>query len=495
MSTTSASDPSSAESDVDSSGSDDTGLPPDGGPTTRYDPTHYVSPTATGNGDGSIDDPWTWAQANANATAGMRVQFAPGRYDSAGNYGGERSLAYGPVSSGTEAEPIVFFAEYPAVYNDDESLHSLLWIDEIPGTVAGAQPGTSYITWDGFSMRQGPNNDFGSEQGVWAAWGASHIRLLRCLFDQQNVGYQGQGANNWGAIFMDSSHHIEIADSIFANFPGVDENTATYLVYSVGDVEIHHNEFRNNYSDLYIKGVYEDSEYDLRPHRIHHNAFSDWHGRVMTLLGVGQGDAQPGTFCDFTQNTFSTVNGNMQITYASLDNEAPHSFRFVNNTFFGETHFGAEIEDEGFHTMYAGVPEGSTILQDTLFQNNVVAIDGAVTDLVHVASGVHTYQTVARYAHDYNLYGPGFEDDDFYGGTFAAWTAGGQDAHSLRGDPMLVDPEGGDFRLADGSPGIGAGQDVLQLAGGGAINLGAYVLADQSDSIGVRPQAVTDALP
>lgn len=472
---------------------------PASGPTTRYVATRFVAPDADGAGDGSRERPWTWEQAYENAVAGDRVQFAPGRYDSPGNRGG-RTFVFGPRSSGTEAAPIVFFAEYPATYNP-EAMHSLLYND-LPtpglGTVTGAPPGTAYVTWDGFSMRQGPNNPYGSEESVWSAWYSNHLRVLRCVFDQQGRGYDVGGANNWGAIFMQGTHHVEIADCIFRDIPGVDENTATYLVYGVGDVEIHHSLFQSTWSNFNIKGVQVEAEYDLRPHRIHHNRIEDWHGRMLSLIEVGSQDRQPGTFCDFYQNVFSTENGNLNIVYAPVSEDTPRNVRFVNNTFFGDTHEGAAIEDGGFHTFFGRIEPASQRWVDSLFQNNIVYISGAVTDLVYVSAGAVGDAELLRFAHRYNHYSPSFEDEDFLGGSLASWQALGQDLGSLRGDPMFRDAAGGDFRLAAGSAALGAGRDVLQVRGGSAdapIPMGAYVRPDQSDDIGVRSRALTDALP
>ena len=46
------------------------------------------------------------------------------------------------------------------------------------------------------------------------------------------------------------------------------------------------------------------------------------------------------------------------------------------------------------------------------------------------------------------------------GETFATWQARPQDAHSLNADPLMTDPDNGDFTLQAGSPCINAGVDV-----------------------------------
>jgi hypothetical protein len=72
---------------------------------------------------------------------------------------------------------------------------------------------------------------------------------------------------------------------------------------------------------------------------------------------------------------------------------------------------------------------------------------------------------------DYNAFSVGRIATWQYGAaelkTLAAWRGATPfDAHSLSGDPMLMDPERGDCRLASGSPARGAGM--------GGVDMGAY---------------------
>ncbi len=466
------------------------GLPP---ATSRYIPTHFVTAEATGGGDGSRERPWTWVEAYQQADAGMKVEFAPGIYHSPGNDARGRAYVFGPRRSGSSGSPIVFYARVPAVYSDDDSTHSQLVIGAPGGTCTGAMIGTQHVTWDGFSMRQTAGNNFGSEESVWSAWGSSHLRLLRCLFDQQGIGYQGPGANNWGAIFMQVVDHVEIADCRFLNIPGVDENTATYLVYGVGEVELHHCEFTNNWQNFYIKGVPPDAKYDLMPHDIHHNLIRNWTSEMLVMFTVGQRGLNPTSYCDFRQNSFSTDRRNLSISYRSWPETAPRQFRFVNNSFFGRTHPGAEHGEGGFHWYGGALMPSSRIWSKSLFQNNVVEMSSGARDFVYISAGGHTREAVGRYVHDYNYYN---NIRRFYGGSFGSWQRGGQDVHSLRGDSPFVDGAGGDLRLKTDSKARSAGRDVLGLLGQGSdvpINMGAYILPGDADVLGVRSQAVTDA--
>ena len=82
------------------------------------------------------------------------------------------------------------------------------------------------------------------------------------------------------------------------------------------------------------------------------------------------------------------------------------------------------------------------------------------------------------------------------------WKKTGQDTHSYFGSPRLRDPKNGDFRLAANSPvratGANAGLDAFNLQRTGQtarINMGAYITADMTDTIGIRPEAVTSVQP
>jgi len=328
-------------------------------PQRRYVPTHFASPTGAGLHTGTKGNEWTLAEAYANAAAGHRVQFSPGTY--VAKSGPVRTQAMTPRNSGTAANPIVFFAEYPAVYHPNEpGLHST-WISDYRvhglGSVTGHAERTAggrHTVWDGISMRQVNGAWNSGELGVVSlfAGGDLQVKFLRCLFDQRGEG-QREPAFNWGAVFIQQTSGIEFADCVFQNIPGShgDENAMPIVTYAAGKLEIHHCEYRNNSGgSIFLKGVQEGSTHDNRPVRLHHCLHSGYTSLSLSLGAVGGSSVQPGRFCDVFQNVWSPHPEGEGVSVWWRDvsrGKAPRNVRLVNNTFVGPVRFAGG--EEAFH--------------------------------------------------------------------------------------------------------------------------------------------------
>jgi hypothetical protein len=90
------------------------------------------------------------------------------------------------------------------------------------------------------------------------------------------------------------------------------------------------------------------------------------------------------------------------------------------------------------------------------FTNNIVYWDN---DSAAFWRGYPSVSTVKDVVVDRNTYWnpQGVASNAFNGGTWSAWQAQGQDAHSQIADPLFRDPAKGDFRLKPGSPAVKAG--------------------------------------
>lgn len=474
----------------------------------RYTPTHFASPTGAGRHDGSRGNEWTLAEAYANAVAGCRVQFAPGTYIV--QSGRSRTQAFTPRHDGTAASPIVFFAEHPAVYRSEASLHTT-WVSDFAahglGSVTGhadRAPGGHYVVWDGISMRQINGAWNNGELGVVSLFGGGNlnVKFLRCLFDQLGQG-QLEAQNNWGAVFIQQTSGMEFADCIFRNIPGSpgDENAQPIVAYAAGELEIHHCEFRdNNGGSLWLKGVQAGSTHDNRPVRLHHCLHEGYTSLSLGFGAVGQGNIQDGAFCDFTQNIWHPADDGLGISIAWRDlsgGSAPRNVRMVNNTIVGSIPFhGGE---EAFHRLQT-ITDTDDIWRDSMFMNNIVHQMGSRVAYIYVQYGNRTPAAFRKMRIDHNCYASGF--DNYAGGSLGPWRKLEQDVHTFIGNPRFQDMSAGNFRLQPNSPVLATGShpglDVLNLQGKGPdakINMGAYVSPDMSDTIGIRPESVTNTLP
>jgi hypothetical protein len=478
-------------------------------PAGRYAPTHFASPGGAGRHDGSRGNEWTLAEAYANAAAGNRVQFAPGTY--VARSGRVRTQASTPRHNGTAQAPIVFFAQHPAVYHTNHPERHTIWVSDGAQTGTGSVTGHAenvsgghYVVWDGISMRQVNGAWNSGELGVVSlfAGGSLNVKFHRCLFDQQGQG-QLQPAFNWGAVFIQQTSAIEFADCIFQNIPGSheDENAMPFVTYAAGELEVHHCEFRNNAGgSAFFKGVQSGSAYDNRPIRWHHCRHLGFTSLALCLGAVGQSDVQPGKFCDVFQNVWQPDPKGVGLTIWWRDvsgGRAPRNVRLVNNTFAGPIAFAGG--EEAMHRV-ATIGDQDDIWRDSMFVNNIVQHTSSNVAYIGVQYGKSSPAGFKKLVSDYNCYAADFRH--YAGMDLGAWRKLGQDVNSFFGAPRFRDAKSGDFRLEAASPiratGANPGRDVLNLLGhgvAGKINRGAYITTDMSDVIGIRPEAVTNALP
>lgn len=478
-------------------------------PSRRFTATHYASPTGAGAHNGSRGNEWTLAEAYANAVAGNRVQFAPGTY--VARSGGVRTQAFTPRNNGTAAQPIVFFAEHPAVYVRDEPQLQSIWVSDFKvnglGSVTGhaeRAQGGRYIVWDGISLRQVNGAWDSGELGVISlfAGGSLHVKFLRCMVDQQGRG-QMEPAMNWGAVFIQQTSAIEFGDCIFQNIPGSagDENAMPFVTYAVGELEVHHSEFRNNSGgSAFFKGVQGGSTHDNRPVRWHHCLHTGYTSLSVAFGAVGSTNVQNGLYCDVFQNIWHPDQRGVGLSVWWRDvsrGGAPRNTRLVNNTMVGAIEFSGG--EEALHRIQT-VTEADDILRECAFVNNIVQLSTSSVAYLGTQYGNSTPAAFRKLQSDYNCFATGFRH--YAGMDLGAWRRLGQDVNSFIGNPMLRDVKRGDFRLEAASPvratGKDTGRDILNLLGSGnsgRINRGAYITADMTDVIGIRTQAVTDVLP
>ena len=123
-----------------------------------------------------------------------------------------------------------------------------------------------------------------------------------------------------------------------------------------------------------------------------------------------------------------------------------------------------------FSTYFIGDHSGCRFINNIMYRP---------TSVPNAAVAINQSEGRLELVSDYNCWGPmvpgtrpayvyarSLNDLAFTGATVAEWAANtGRDGHSIEADPLFVDLTAGDFRLAPGSPAIGAGE--------GGTNMGA----------------------
>lgn len=436
---------------------------------STYTPTHYVTSTGTGSWAqaSSSSTPCSLSTAVANAQAGDIVQVGPGIYTGSNN-NDRWQVSWALSNSGALGNPIIFFAEFPAVTNilhRSELRNGSTTMGSGCPTfgVSGEFATRDYIIWDGFYVSEsnaathsdtGPvvlHQTTGSEirrceiAGVTATWGDNHngIRFEHSVgckaLDNRLTGFRCTGTNNW--------------------------NQAAILLYASTDYTIAYNETTDNTTGVYLKGA--NSGVSLRsPAYVHHNKI---HTNDAGGLRVGGVNRNTG-FTDIYQNLFyghDDINA-QDISWQTWSDPAPLDVRVVNNTLASTGDANSYFKDDS---------PGATVYNGCVFQNNIV--NDRLTGDEALSTQFDQFGAV-----DYNCY---TNATMFNSDSFTSFQAEGLDANGQQASPGFVG--GGDYTLDTGSNCLDAGQDILNLRGQGtsaSINQGCYILADQSDEIGPR---------
>lgn len=444
--------------------------------------THYVSASATGTGNaGTIGDPWTIAEAMGYNPSGARtvIEFLPGAYAvSGGGLNSPRAGSY-PQYSGTESNPIVFKATNPAATSVSDL--STITVSS-SGQCLCFYGSPDYVVFDGFKFE--PNTgDYTLDDGLSlvSAYSASvgdsvGCRIVRCLFDTHGMG--SGTSYNWGCIYIQRFPNLEISDNKFQNTTGSgSENLAAILTYSQHATQIHHNTFVDCARPMFFKGINDTLQNTAT---VHHNLMTGVYVGF-DLGGINQ-DSNSG-WCDFYQNIV-VADASLSQSYAGVfrnyNGTIPRWVRMVNNTFVGFK--GANSEA----WLWTNTCNGASNLSGCEFRNNVYSLGSGVRAFY---GGYGTLASLQRITFSNNCYYGSttyLVDHDATGISLATWQSTySEDADSISSDPLLD----GSYKLGTGSPCLDAGLDVLDLLGGGTsgeVNMGAYILADQSDEIGAR---------
>lgn len=452
-------DPGSTVSD----GGPSDGGPSDGAPGADAAPplahscegTRFVRADATGTGDGSMGNPWTLAQAMADAAPGDVVVVGPGIY-TAPSTAVRDQPAWHPTRSGTAGAPIVFCAEYPAVYN--EANRSELRNDATAeGTDASPTFGTQnrdHVVWDGFYVDEAASPSH-PDTGPVVVWGSSNVTIARSVI----VGAAIARDDNHNGIRLEAVDHVAVVNNRISNIRHAvqpSRNHAAIMTYDASFVTIEHNELRDGDDGIYLKG---DHAGDGRPNgafTVRFNRLQDLAGHGITILGVTRVGDQP---TEIAQNLIARAHIGM--LFNSVGGDHPASVRVHHNTLVGGTagffpNAPATMFD--FHVTQNLVHGAPVFLFESFTQPDLQTV---------IANG---YLSDDNHAH--------LHPEWAWGRSLVDWqTFSGLDAASSTGDPLFVAPAADDYRLGPSSPAAQAS------ATGGPV--GCYLAG--SEHIGVEP--------
>ena len=388
---------------------------------------YYVSPSGDDDNSGSIDSPWeTIGQACNTLAAGDTVFVLSGTYS-------ERVV---PGSSGSSSSSRIVYMAFPG----DTPV-----IDGTGVTLPAEWGGLveiselSHIVFSGFTVQNAGSED--NHSGILVE-SSSDITVQSCI--TYNTVSSGIGVWDCSDLIL-SSNEVELACN-----DGEQEciTVAGTSNFTVSGNYVHHSGpgtiggegidikdgcsngdvYDNVVHDINRIGIYVDS-WDKPTHHI--NVYSNLVYDT-TDDGFALASESGGLLSDISvYNNITFGNTNSGITVASWGEPVPShpmlDIAIVNNTFYGN----------GTSTWGVGICVENPDADNLTIRNNILSENVFGQILVEEAgSGLQV---------DHNLfYGTG----DPYGESYITL------------NPMLVDPEGGDFHLQSSSPAVDAGSST-----------------------------------
>jgi len=201
---------------------------------------------------------------------------------------------------------------------------------------------------------------------------------------------------------------------------------------------------RSSYGGGFAAGIYVDGGRDIV---IENNVVTE------SDLGIEIGAENAGLVAEnvIVRNNLLYRNDKAGIAFGGYSASVG---RANDNVFRGNTLYDNNRLPAGEGEIWVQYGSGNTV------ENNLVVAGGPAGENIAIAS----FAGSSANTFDYNLYDtldgapPVFQRNGTEYVGLAAWHAGtGEDAASIAADPVLVDPDGGDFHLAIASPAIGAG--------------------------------------
>jgi len=457
-------------------------------------PTHYVAVDAGGAGIGTESNPFTLPQALALAQQGWRVRCGPGDYIGAGLIG-RASPVFSIATNGTQANPIIFFAQnYASLNTSGRSVLRHTGTTQGQGCpVLGLRSGHH---WYGFYIDEQQAFTYPDTGPVIVTGSYNSIRYFRV---KRATTPWPVADNNHAAIRVEGFQenipalHNHISDCWIEDFSGIgwpgsdggihamSVNNTNNILY---DLVVENNYFDNVSGCLTIKGAGP-----ARP----------VYGGIVFRRNLSRASSIDGAGHLFLMDMGSSQGRNLIYqnvwvggTYGVMTyNQADYPLTGLD--MFNNTGINIRRPTPGDrYGLHADWKQGFLSSSNWRFHNNLAVTQGAPMSLF-----AYTAATAVQSRSHNTVQGGDFwcYVDGIVGEQLADWQARGSDLNSFTRNPLFQSTTWGDpnlGKLQAGSLERNSGTDLLNLLGNGVgapINRGAYITSDMSDPIGIRPLA------
>lgn len=444
----------------------------------------WMDPTRSTDGDGTLGTPWRWQQMVDYNPGGAKhvVTWLPGYIQAVP---GDKFPLIQPDHSGTSTNPQIWRGQYKATNSNTTSQQkSGVQRASGSGSFLGTQS-TNHLWVDGldFPNWHGAN---GSENFMVSGWSTTGLRFSRCVLDGQASGNVTDDSTNCGAIYFQEATDCKVTDCIIRNigstsgqqlWSGIEYYSCTNLqtynnlihairgfgIFEKGVIGVNYNiANRHHHSIIHSVARYCIFQYLHSSGTTLANA-TWWYQNILRDAGVHGYFAQAlGSMAHPTQSGVVVANNIMARAagaginikwFAGVDYEPLQVFR--NNIIYDNTSEGLSITDGS----WALTMQGEADFDRNRYDSNGVVFNDSDGDRTFI------------------------QLQDLVG------VSGDIEQNGTTGDPGFENAASNDWRLTSGSTCRNTGADYLSLLGGSssaAINVGPYITAGMTDSIGCR---------
>ena len=430
----------------------------------------YVDSTSgndnTSYAQNDMNNPWAtlgravWGNANRNspnasqaAQAGDTVNVAAGTYTATQGTGERYDPIFNPINNGTPGNPITILA------------HGLVNLRSTTNTIGEPIVGTyrrSHIVWDGFYIDEN-NVNTKADTGPVVVWESNNVAIQNFTVTGATVNW----GDNHNAIRIEYSTDSLIRNNRLSNNRGAANsyNGSAIMLYNSGGILIEHNEIWDSEGGIFIKGGPADNyEVTVRYNLLHDVDVGIAHG-VVSRSGRA-----------FGARTYQNVihNSGFGIIFIGYTGSTPANIVVANNTLY-DNNYGIFLKPST-----AGY-------NDITLCNNIIAVANFgvqgedISDVSNTDFSHNLYSNVGTLARI-----------SYSNQSLASWqnNYSQDEIGSMQADPLFQNASARDFRLRAGSPALGAGTDILNLAGSGVgspVDLGVYVSGNEIIGVTTEP--------